>query len=407
MMSVPGRKVSCGFRATKFTNRLAVLAAIFMATHLGSHPARSEITCPAGQFLSSHEDRCSTLSRSSRLPTDDTAPMVFQIVHDSPTLAIVQATGTIIPDTPAHFAKFLKSDEAKLLATSGNYMNLHSRGGDPAAGIRLGEMIRKARFSTGIGRSLPLSEPGDNYSYDTAVCLGACALAFLGGVERAYHDKDTYGFAGLITPALPGLASYLKRMGVKPTMLRDMLKAERIPQAAAQLLRITIRSDTASLFHADSFNGRPVAWFQFYLRNDTYRGMVSCENKTILLGIINLDGPIPAALHVLKETPVKFQDNASNIVPATATYVRDASTEPDMLQFKLPGLKADSFADDGLRLWMIARPGYDGIWGDIAPYGNAVDQSAWDDVVTAFSFVIHSRNAVDVLPAVLKDCNGP
>src|ERR1700761_5120373 len=135
MISLPCPTVRRRLSAAEAAIRSAASATLIAASLLVPGLARGEISCPPGQFISSHDDKCGTVSPASRLPMDDKEPMVFEVVHDGPRLTLLQATGTIRPDTPDQFAKFLKSDEAKILAASGNAMNLHSPGGSPAAGI--------------------------------------------------------------------------------------------------------------------------------------------------------------------------------------------------------------------------------------------------------------------------------
>jgi hypothetical protein len=184
-----------------------------------------------------------------------------------------------------------------------------------------------------------------------------------------------------------------------------MLKAERISQATAQRLKIIVKHKTDSGFHVDVSDGAPVAWFEFAVRSDTYRGMVFCTNNAIKLDIINLDGPIPAALHRLKDTPAEFRNNARDILPAEASYIKGEHADEDMMQFRLKGLTAKSFSGNGLMLWSIDNP-EDASPSTTAAQAAFIDRIAWADQVTAFTFVIRSKNAENALPAVLKACNG-
>ena len=108
--------------------------------------ALAEEGCPAGQLKGLNET-CTKLSERTKLPLDETKPMRFEAVQVSMMMIHVQATGTITEDTPAEFERFLKSDEASYSKD----LHLHSLGGNLMAGLRLGEMIRKAGMNTMVG----------------------------------------------------------------------------------------------------------------------------------------------------------------------------------------------------------------------------------------------------------------
>jgi hypothetical protein len=61
---------------------------------------------------------------------------------------------------------------------------LNSRGGDLAAGVAIGTVIREAGFSTAVGR-----ETADRLERAPGVCFSACAFAYAGGGWR-YLDDD-------------------------------------------------------------------------------------------------------------------------------------------------------------------------------------------------------------------------
>lgn len=363
-------------------------------------PAHADIGCPAGQLPSAIDGKCSKVSETSQLPMDDTKPMAFEAVQDSATSAFVQAIGTITPDTPAQLAKFLQTADAKIVAASSNMIELHSPGGDPAAGLKLGEMIRNARYATRVGRAIHLADAFDNYRYKEARCVGACALAFLGGVDRAYGDDDFYAFgsgiSGSGTPA--GLAAYLRRMGADPTALRDTAKAERVTVAMARAKRIIFKPANAAAFRADAIDGNPIARFDVAIRRKIFHGMVRCRDHAAELSIADRDGGIPVDLRGLKDAKAELRDGAKQILPATATYIAGKTANDGVMLFKVENLTASSFSGAGLLLWTIENP-------DPGDPGLA-DQFAWADSVTAFTFVISADNGERVLPAVLKACGG-
>lgn len=362
--------------------------------------APADVGCAAGQWPSAIDGKCSKVSEASQLPLDDARPMAFEAIQDSATSAFVQATGTITPDTPAQWAKFLQTADARIVAGSSNTIELHSPGGDPAAGLKLGEMIRNAHYATRVGRAIPLSDAFDNYRDKAARCVGACALAFLGGVARAYGDEDFYAFgSGISGSGAPaGLAAYLRRMGADPTALRDAAKAERVTVAMARAKRIIIKSGNASAFRVDAIDGNPVAQFDVAIRRRTFHGMVRCRDHAAELSIADRDGGIPAELRGLKDAKAELRDGAKQILPATATYVAGKTANDGVMLFKVENLTPSSFSGAGLMLWTIDNPDP----GD----PRLADQFAWADSVTAFTFVIRADNGERVLPAVLKACGG-
>ena len=88
----------------------------------------------------------------------------------------IEAQGEILPSTPGTAAVVLAKPGPPDLV-------FNSDGGDKAAGMELGRIIRKEGKNTGIGTSVPIE--GDNRGFaeqgGPGVCRGACAIAFLGG----------------------------------------------------------------------------------------------------------------------------------------------------------------------------------------------------------------------------------
>ncbi|AHM03031.1 periplasmic protein-like type [Roseibacterium elongatum DSM 19469] len=83
----------------------------------------------------------------------------------------------------------------------------NSPGGDLAAGLELGRLIREAGYRTGIARSvLEPSMPPEgrfrHYRTAGAICDSACAYAFLGGVDRAIGEGAAIGFHQFIDPSM-------------------------------------------------------------------------------------------------------------------------------------------------------------------------------------------------------------
>ena len=92
------------------------------------------------------------------------------------------------------------SDE-RLLKTLGSLpggitVELNSPGGDLQGGLRLGDAIRGKRLNTRVRYAYPAGAKTAK-DFRPAVCYSACALAFLGGVNRSLDDRAQYGVHGL------------------------------------------------------------------------------------------------------------------------------------------------------------------------------------------------------------------
>jgi hypothetical protein len=123
-------------------------------------------------------------------------PMHFEIRETAGKCCVnwIQATGDITEDTPTVFATFLGSSESMP-----KVVRLNSEGGSLRGGVMLGELIRGRDFATEVGSSRLNSDvpvPGGKNVYNKAPgsCSSACAMAFLGGVERTLDSGSTLGF---------------------------------------------------------------------------------------------------------------------------------------------------------------------------------------------------------------------
>lgn len=148
-------------------------------------------------------------------------------------------SGEIEPGDAARFRAFY--DE-----TADGYrfsVALDSPGGNMAEGIRLGRLFRELGVHTYVVR-YPKRPPGME-SFDYAVlnavpgaqCASACALAFMGGVERVVPLDGALGFhqfyggdparssadTMVSTQAISAMvASYLREMGASPVLFEEM-----------------------------------------------------------------------------------------------------------------------------------------------------------------------------------------
>lgn len=126
------------------------------------------------------------------------APMTFSWATNKGnmnTSAWIVATGVIQPETPDQFRSFLEREGG-----AGGQLVLHSPGGNLAAGLEMGRIIRSSGLTTHIGRTDRTFEsyntPCDTWFDEvlTGTCASSCAYAFLGGevrfVESPYYPTE-------------------------------------------------------------------------------------------------------------------------------------------------------------------------------------------------------------------------
>ncbi|WP_373636875.1 hypothetical protein [Yoonia sp. BS5-3] len=111
-----------------------------------------------------------------------------------------EAQGEITADTPARFAAFAAQYDFPWAIA------LDSTGGDPAAAMALGRLIRENGWDTDRRE---LGTPSGAEPERKTVCEDACVLAFMGGVER---DID------------PGISVTLVGEGAVPWISADVLE---------------------------------------------------------------------------------------------------------------------------------------------------------------------------------------
>ncbi|PWC52380.1 hypothetical protein [Azospirillum sp. TSO22-1] len=413
--------MSVRMRAVVTTVAFACLFALLLAP-LG--PARADNGCPkAGTFpdpWATHKT-CLPVSPYNRLPLDDEQPMTFAAIQISASITYIQGTGIITEDTPNELRKFLKNRDGPLSSE----LYLHSRDGHVGAALELGWVIRSARLHTNIGRAIPLAGIMKVYDYPEALCLTACAYAFLGGVTRHYGDRDVFGVnrfgrasgAALDANTLKAgdlLATYIRDMGVDASAfeVNSISGFEKdistFPVKLAEKAGIIFDSAGRTRFWLEERNGSNVAAFYFTQREREYDGLVLCSGGERVLLVFDTADSLPALMRTMKKFPAKFRTGDGRTLPATATYV-PASVSPNSVAyvgFRIPDLDERGFSGDGLMLDDIENPNLKVPPQKGAPSGSGAtaDRFAWWDAVAAFAFSIAADNAPSTLPAVLRDC---
>ena len=399
---------------------MELVAMLFATVALATGPdvRNAHQSCAPGLFMSEAQHKCAPVNSFNVLPLDETKPMKFDTLQVSLMSTWIQATGTITAGTPAEFERFLKTYDAKL---SRNIF-FHSPGGDLIAGMKLGEMIRKAGYNTYIGRSI-LLEGGsmDVYSYNEAHCASACAYAFLGGVTRFYSKKDKYGLhrfgstkklstdeAQIITSLI---AAYIERMGANQAILQlasvtsfegDILW---VPVDVARKMKVIYDPSGQAEFRIEQRGNLTMALFDFTTREKRYEGMVFCGNDTPMLAIFDLTGSMPDILKVASDFPAQFSTGEGGMIQARASYFLPTEKgAPPYMLFALPGLRASMFEGGGLSLENIWNPVVEAQAAGKTGIDAFVAEVKWLDAVTTYQIRIAAKNASRTLPIVLDNC---
>jgi hypothetical protein len=133
--------------------------------------------------------------------------------------------------TPEEFLASVKDLPA------GTTILLSGYGKDVTSGVKVGEIIRSKQLITKVGRLGSAFKDKDSAGFykRAGVCLSACAMAFMGGVNREFDVEDQFGVTA-IEPNQPNLSEqdlqiglantegFLSRMNVQPSFF-SYLKA--------------------------------------------------------------------------------------------------------------------------------------------------------------------------------------
>lgn len=189
-MLVPHRKT---FR--RFFHPLAYL--LLSAICLGPIPAAK------AQKRASHEQAAGQLN--------------MQVNDDRMTLSMARVPqiylyGPIDPGAPQRFESLLRSGRIK----PGSDVYLNSPGGSVEAGMALGRLFRQGAIVTHLGVPRLPRQTSSSYFNRSALCEGACAYAYLGGLYRwATSGSDRIGFPTYPAQQTPAdVTAYLKDMGI-------------------------------------------------------------------------------------------------------------------------------------------------------------------------------------------------
>jgi hypothetical protein len=147
---------------------------------------------------------------------------------------LVLAEGVIESDTAEKFTAFVASKRQERYALPPKpSVYFDSPGGNLYGAMKLGRAIRAASFNTGLAPGYSREAPAPNYSetfVKDAKCASACALAFVGGLDRYVAEAGRYGVHqfyatsgslgdGASQATVVAVAAYLLEMGVDRGLL--------------------------------------------------------------------------------------------------------------------------------------------------------------------------------------------
>lgn len=141
----------------------------------------------------------------------------MQVNDDRMTLSVTRVPqiylyGPIDPGAPQRFESLIRSGRIK----PGSDVYLNSPGGSIDAGMALGRLFRQSSIVTHLGVPRLPRQKSASYFNRSAICEGACAYAYLGGLYRwAVSGTDRIGFPTYPAQQTPtGVAAYLKEMDI-------------------------------------------------------------------------------------------------------------------------------------------------------------------------------------------------
>lgn len=395
-------------------------AAIFFLYVSLIFAAMAEDGCPANQFPSSIQNKCVAVSQHDHVRSIG-EPMSFVGRQISMHILWVAAEGVITRDTPAAFEKFLRSYDASIT----NVIEFHSPGGNLAAGLELGRLIRKAKYRTRIGRSISLEGVMDVYVYKNPICASACAYAFLGGVDRSFDEAAVYGLHrfGIEGKKIEGdaaqiltskLAGYLEEMGVDQRVLQLASSADfqkeliPIPVTLAKELRIIVDANQPRAFVVEDIEGQAVATTKFFIGNRAYNARLLCSRRNVPeLVVWSSSSSFPPQLIGLTGVNVALNGNGERLWASLTS--RSLKNGISYFAITIPALQARHFSSQGLRLDNISNPNLAEIPEKVDPSDQAqmhslYERIRWADAVAAISFRIRANNSERTIPIILRQC---
>jgi hypothetical protein len=281
-------------------------------------------------------------SRRSDASEQNPNQLSIQVNNDRLTLAVAKApqvylSGVIDADAPQRFEAMMRS--GKIATGSDVYLN--ATGDDIHAGIALGRLLREGSMTTHLGTQRLPRHTG--LVGKPAVCTGACAYAYLGGLYRwAPAGADRIGFpsppandpppAGN-APAQQSpeeVATYLKDMDIDATAFTPLLTASHGETAwltADQMIatRLANNGRLPLIATYQVQNGEPYLVLNEVKRGGAHRMTLECRRDGVILTAYNTIGAEHARQIVAQGMRSFFEVNRMESYPQQ----QDAPTVQD------------------------------------------------------------------------------
>lgn len=110
--------------------------------------------------------------------------------------AWIAAQGEITEDSPARFEAFVRSYRAEYPGSRGGWLFVNSPGGNLAAGLALGRLVRQYGMSVRVAATVDDTPEGAGREFqatEAGICASACVFILMGGVEREVGENSRVG----------------------------------------------------------------------------------------------------------------------------------------------------------------------------------------------------------------------
>lgn len=213
---------------------------------------------------------------------------------------VVVADGLLARDSHEQFQRLLPS-----IPSQQTVIEFNGLGGDLVGGLALGQAIRQAGLNTRVRYAITAqdSQP-QNKDPALAQCYSACALAFLGGVQRQIDPRARFGLHALQgnkDQAMDLVQRYLDRMGVDRRMLDYLLLAR------GQQVNL-INSDSAKRFNITNQGSTGLGlWKVQTTKQGAQVALITAKqtrsNVIVTLGLSRLQNDYQIIIHIKPNNP--------------------------------------------------------------------------------------------------------
>ena len=294
--------------------------------------------------------------------------LAIQVTDDRLTLAVtdvpqVYLYGVIDDDAPQRVGALIRSGKIP----SGSDIYLHSSSGSTSAGMALGRLFRAGSMVTHLGK------PRRKGESNTAICVGACAYAYFGGLYRwAPTGSDRIGVASSFPtssstgiqgqPPQPSgeVAGYLKDMGIDPASLAlapDTSSGTTAWLSADQMMASGLANNGRLPLVAkyQTLSTGPYLILDQVDRHGEHRMTIECKPGRVILTAINQVGAERAKDIVMRGTRSYFELNRQEILTEQSGGAQVASESISMTRTYPPARLQYIIYAPSVGAWVAGR----------------------------------------------------